>query len=625
MILSALVVASVVVVAAAAAPDRRPPRIVAATMLDVDGDALADRIRVTYSERVRHPADADGRYPFTVSGYRIRSVGKSLGKALLIHLVEQAQPDTSAAPTIRYRRTRVHPVSDLAGNQALAQSFAKTKPHGHAPPPPAPLDADGDGTVDSDDCAPNNAAIHPGAADTPDLDFVDSNCDGIDGTETDAIFVSPNGADASPGTKAKPKRQIQAAVSAAAGKGRYVLVAFGTYDRVKVTSGTRIIGGYDPVTWVRRDRYPDGLPLVTGSPEGVLADGAKDVVLQHLEIRGSRTKAGDRSVYGIRAIEGSSLTLQRVVVAGGDGAAGAAGANGEAGARGSSGGPGRPGGCNRLADDRIPGGAGGASPAGRTGGRGGDGVDSDDGERGGTGLIGTPGGAGGESGNSGAPGGKGQGGANGAPGPGGLPGTNSAADSAAVWAGKNGLPGLAGQPGNGGGGGGGGGANEGIIQSDGVGNSGGGGGGGGAGGKRGAGGGAGGGSFGIYLFDSAVVVDASSIAAGNGGAGGRGGDGGFGGGGGAGGSGGTQPFCPEKLGKGGNGGVGGAGGRGGGGGGGAGGPSIGIFKAGASIATVRNGSKITFRVAGPGGAGGDGGPGGTGRSGSTGIATAIHP
>ena len=46
-----------------------------------------------YSERVRHSADRDGRYPFTVSGYRIRSVGKATGKALVVLLVEPAQPD----------------------------------------------------------------------------------------------------------------------------------------------------------------------------------------------------------------------------------------------------------------------------------------------------------------------------------------------------------------------------------------------------------------------------------------------------------------------------------------------------------------------------------------------------
>ena len=79
--ISAMVVAigltAIFVVAPAASPDRKPPRIVVAAMLDVDGDSLADRLRLTYSERVRHSADRDRRYPFEVSGYRIRSVGKA--------------------------------------------------------------------------------------------------------------------------------------------------------------------------------------------------------------------------------------------------------------------------------------------------------------------------------------------------------------------------------------------------------------------------------------------------------------------------------------------------------------------------------------------------------------------
>lgn len=270
------VLAAVLTVGPAAAPDRKPPRVVAAAMLDTDGDSLADRVRLTYSERVRHPVDRDGRYPFAVSSYKVQSLGKSAGKALLIFLVEPAQPDAAATPTIRYRHTQKQPVTDPAGNQALAQLFVRTKPHEHEPgpsaappPPPLPLDTDGDGTADTNDCAPKDASIHPGASDLPDLAFVDSNCDGIDGTEKDAIFVSPNGNDANPGTKTKPKRELQAAVDAVrAGNGPYVLVAFGTYARVKVASGISIFGGYDPSSWTRRDRYPDGLPLVSGSPEG---------------------------------------------------------------------------------------------------------------------------------------------------------------------------------------------------------------------------------------------------------------------------------------------------------------------------------------------------------------------
>ena len=49
-------------------------------MQDADGDARADRLRLRFSERVRHAADRDGRYPLRVAGYRIRAIGAAKGK-----------------------------------------------------------------------------------------------------------------------------------------------------------------------------------------------------------------------------------------------------------------------------------------------------------------------------------------------------------------------------------------------------------------------------------------------------------------------------------------------------------------------------------------------------------------
>ena len=627
----ALSVAAVMVVAPAAALDRKPPRIVAAAVLDVDGDSLADRVRLTYSERVRHPVDRDGRYPFAVPGYRIRLVGKAAGKVLLIHLVEGAQPDSKAAPAIRYRRTSAQPVRDQAGNQAQAQVFVKTRAHGNAPAaPPTPADGDGDGTPDADDCAANNPAIHPGAADVPDLGFVDSNCDGIDGTEQDAVFASPTGNDANPGTKAQPMREIAKAVSVAgAGKQRYVLVAFGTYKRVVLTPGISIYGGYDPTSWERRDRFPDGLPLIEGSPEGILANGAKGVALQHLEIRGSNGPE-ERSAYGIRALNSSGVTLQRVAVSAGDGRAGTPGAIGTTGPVGGGGGQGGNGSCDGGDRDNAAGGRGGLSPFGRPGGTGGIGGNESNfhgtthGLRGGPGKIGTPGGAGGDPGNPGKPGGKGARGENGATGAAGAGGTSSTVGAGADgWEGQRGSVGRSGEPGNGGGGGGGGGSQQGKFVNNGGGNGGGGGGAGGGGGTRGGGGSYGGGSFGVYLVNSKIVVEGSTITAGTGGAGGRGGDGGFGGAGGAGGTGGKR--CTSEVGAGGDGGFGGAGGRGGGAGGGDGGPSIGIVKVGTSTATIEDGSTVKAGTAGAGGAGGHSGLGGIGGAGAAGIAKPMYP
>jgi hypothetical protein len=38
-----------------------------AAMLDTNGDARADGVRVMYSERIRHAWIATGKYPFTVA------------------------------------------------------------------------------------------------------------------------------------------------------------------------------------------------------------------------------------------------------------------------------------------------------------------------------------------------------------------------------------------------------------------------------------------------------------------------------------------------------------------------------------------------------------------------------
>ena len=625
-VVPALLVAAVVVVAAPAAPPDKPPRIVAAAMLDADRDARADRVRLTYSERVRHPADADGRYPFTVSGYRIRSVGRASGKTLVVLLVERAQADPAAAPRIRYRRVRVQPVLDGAGNQAAAQLFAKTKPHRRAPaPPPGPLDTDGDGSLDADDCAPRDASIRPGAPDRPDLAFVDSNCDGVDGTEGDAVFVSPTGSDQNPGTKARPKREISAAVEAArTGRKPYVLVAFGSYGRVTLASGVSIFGGYDPASWARSNRFPGGLPVISGSPEAIRASGVKDVVVQHVSVRGL-PGASERSAYGIRALLDSSLTLQRVVVSTADGTEGIAGGNGRQGAAGGDGAPGGPGSCD---GSRGGGGAGGSSAVDRRGGRGGDGGweterfggIAENGDPGRPGNVGTAGGAGGAKGNPASPGLSGRTGEFGRAGLAGTGGTSSTSGAGGIWIGRAGSGGGAGKPGDGGGGGGGGGSQQGALVNNGGGNGGGGGGGGGGAGTGGLGGGFGGGSFGIYLQSSKIVVESSSITAGNGGVGGRGGDGGREGAGGIAGRG--ARVCTSEVGAGGNGGPGGAGGRGGGGGGGAGGPSVGIFKPGASTAAVKD-SSVKAGTPGAGGAGGRSAPGAAGGAGQAGVATPV--
>jgi len=279
-----------------AARDKRPPKIVGAAMADADRDGRGDALRVTYSEQVRHARDANGTYPFAIAGYRIRSIGLASGREVVVRLVERRAADTKARPVVRYRRTASQPVSDGSGNQAVAQTFRGTRSHGIAPPPkldpkPKPSDADGDGTADAQDCAPKDAAIHPGAADAPDLGFVDANCDGIDGDEQRAVFVSTSGKDTNPGTKAAPKRQVQAAVTAAAPAKKDVYAAAGVYEKVTAATGVGIYGGYDQSTWARR---LDLATTILGNP-AVSAQKATNVILQLLRLQGRRPSCGSRT------------------------------------------------------------------------------------------------------------------------------------------------------------------------------------------------------------------------------------------------------------------------------------------------------------------------------------------
>jgi hypothetical protein len=622
----ALVALVVAASASTAGRDVRAPRIVAAALQDVDRDSLPDRLRLEYSERVRHARDADGRYPFLVAGQRLRGVGAASGRVLVLALVERTP---GAKPAyVRYVRTKAKPVRDRAGNQATGQTFRRirstvTKQSPTPPPAPRPGDRDGDGTPDAQDCAPGDPRVEPGAPDVPDLDFVDANCDGIDGTESDAVFASPLGRDTNAGTKQAPKREIDAAVEAAKGKGKYVLAAAGGYERVKAASGVAIYGGYAPTDWSRRSNL---VTSIIGSGEGLFAEKATGVVLQLLRIQGTTEQikpTPGTSFYGIRAIDGSSLTLQRVTALARNGVPGAEGARGDNGMAGGNGADGRSGQCG--GSEPGGGGAGGSSAAGRVGGPGGKGGKdtggiTGTGLKGGTGHAGMLGGAGGPAGDPGRDGVDGSPGNTGADGENGL-GGGSLNTGTVAWAGRPGTDGRGATAGHGGGGGGGGGGQVCTFCNNGAGNGGGGGGGGGNGGKGGDGGRAGGGSIGIYLHDSTVIVTDSTVTASYGGDGGSGGSGGLQGRGGIGGAGST--YCKSEIGEGGDGGPGGSGGHGGGGGGGAGGPSVGIFKAGTSKATV-SGTAISIGAPGSGGAGGRDSSG-TAPSGPNGISGKVVP
>ena len=174
--------------------------------------------------------------------------------------------------------------------------------------------------------------------DIPDLAYEDSDCDGIDGTESLSFFVSLAGLDSNAGTKTEPFRTIQKAADAAHAHAsrKHVLVMAGTYDEgpgVTLRPGVSIFGGYN-FSWVRTG----AATAINGAPQAVFADSASGVTLQLLQLSASQSTDGELSVYGVRAMNGSALRLESMSVLAGAARSGAAGTTrpqGTAGANGS--------------------------------------------------------------------------------------------------------------------------------------------------------------------------------------------------------------------------------------------------------------------------------------------------
>ncbi|MDP2271801.1 MAG: hypothetical protein Q8K32_13765 [Archangium sp.] len=474
-------------------------------------------------------------------------------------------------------------------------------------------------------CAP----CDPAAADLPDPDFVDSNCDGLDGTIDGGLFVDPeSGSDLNPGTLSRPLYSLaQAAVVIEANPGFHtVFISQGTTEGLTWRSPVSLAGGYRTPEWSRSRSL---VSRVRARGTGLrLEKLPSSVSISQLTIESTPGDAGTASI-GLMVFE-SPVTLQQLVVLAGDGPPGLRGSDGVRGANGGAGGAGVIGTSGQLCDagcSESPvegrGGDGGVGPCGE--GRPGlaselstvDEVSSLDG------VLLRPEGAGcGECpcvsgrGNfesllgldappvSSVPA-PGDAGLDGLPGPRGAGGLDGG-----QWLPLVGVSGGAGAPGRPGEGGSAGGrAVYGLNLDDGgqsllsvvLGSSGGGGGAPGCGGSAGGGGVQGGASIGLVIFGASPRLQDVGVIAGLGGAGGAPGLGGEGGSGGAGGAGGPRlnaacepapilsrfglswPGAPSGSdsffsgGAGGTGGMGGVGGRGGAGSAGAPGPSVGVW------------------------------------------------
>lgn len=416
--------------------------------------------------------------------------------------------------------------------------------------------------------APNPACACSGELDLPDGSFVDSNCDGVDGTVARAYFVAADGSAGALGSPADPFDTISEALAAAAADPQrdHVYVSVGTYvEPVVLAEGVSIWGGYD-----RNSGWTRSAGNVVRLTNALAQDGAivalrgdslvQSIVVGDLEIVSGSGVAGQSS-FAVKLHAVAEITFERVDLVSGSGAKGSNGANGSG-----------------LVGGNLPGGVGGNGGAPFSSGSNG---------APGTGPCGAPGAGGGYPGDGGN-GGDGCGGADGFPGAHATQALPSLPGGVWVVSGGNGGPG--GGAASGGGGGGGGGGSGGLFA-------------GGKGGTGGQGGRGGAGAFGGLVGGSSCALVASSsqavlvdctLAASDGGAAGSGGSGAIGQNGNFG-SGGANPSGGYD---GGDGGRGGTGGRGGNGGHAASGNAIGIVVGEFADVQLQGSTTVTFGVPG---------------------------
>jgi len=497
-----------------------------------------------------------------------------------------------------------------------------------------------------DDCDDTVDTTFPFAADLPDMGFVDSNCDGIDGDESQARFVAPTGDDASLDCdKNAPCASLREAMTRITGSDDQILVQAGDYGAIDFsTDDVGIYGGYD-ASWGRDDVFDGGaatvlngrnwLPALDDQFLAVRIDNRVGITVQNVEIVGMDVTETDsqgrgKPTYGVLVTD-SDAVIENSRIVGGDAAdsldSDDAADQDQLGApAGSTGRIAQDGSCGDNLASRN-GGAGGAHTCGvvdTSGGDGGDGgtasctTGGEDGQPGEDGF--TNGGAGGDEGLAGIS----QAIRNGSPGDDGGNGASGTVQSGDTGGFLNGVyytpsqnpGGTAGTAGEGGGGGGGGAGYTDSFFNEQRGASGGGGGAGGCGGDGGAGGYSGGASIAVQALRSTLSLLNSEVIGGVGGNGGNGGDGGLGEPGGVGVAGGGSTVLAGFAGGGGDG---GDGGEGAGGTGGAGGNSFGLLQFDSAVTFPGT----TFNV-GSGGSPGQGGQGGVnGLSGPSGQAETI--
>ena len=265
-----------------------------------------------------------------------------VGEALIGEQTQTPAPVTVDAPTTEPQEGTPTETSPTVN--------APTAVTPDTPTPSSPLntyyqDSDGDGfgdpgttqetaapssgwIADNNDCDDTDASVNPDAADSLDADSIDSNCDGLDGDISRAIFVdAAAGDDSAAGTPVAPVQTIGAGLAAAsAGGNSHVYVAGGVYEeQVTLVDSISIWGGFSAgETWSRQGTNVTEIAYsIPSSP--MIAISGEDIsgttVVGDLLIRTSSAPE-EASNYAIHCHVSTGLVLERNVIIAGNGGAG---------------------------------------------------------------------------------------------------------------------------------------------------------------------------------------------------------------------------------------------------------------------------------------------------------------
>lgn len=172
-------------------------------------------------------------------------------------------------------------------------------------------DADNDTYNNTVDCNDLDASINPGVDDLPDAKLIDNNCDGVDGTVSQAIWVAPDGDDLSgDGTIANPYKTIaKALLDAESDPEKDVYVVEGTYTLASsaLIKGVRIFGGFSNLVDGQRTRDPKlHVSTINGSGSFGLFFCVASVTGHDCQI-GGFTFVGKETLGGVATLVGNSI------------------------------------------------------------------------------------------------------------------------------------------------------------------------------------------------------------------------------------------------------------------------------------------------------------------------------